>query len=80
MRVVAGHGPIIAAWPDALSAQRNYLNRLTLDLRQAIKKGTGVSKAVRSVAQEEGAKWRLFENYHARNATAGYAELEWDTP
>ena len=71
---------MIGAWPEALDAQRIYLNRLTLDLRQAIKKGTGVSEAVKSVAQEEGAKWRLFENYHARNATAGYAELEWETP
>ena len=80
VRVVAGHGPMIGVWPEALDAQRIYLNRLTVDLRQALKKGTGVSEAVKSVAQEEGAKWRLFENYHARNATAGYAELEWETP
>ena len=57
-----------------------YLLRLTADLRNAIRKGSSVSETVKTAGREEAAKWSLFENYNARNATTGYAELEWETP
>ena len=79
-RVVPGHGPAVADWPNALNDQRAYLLRLTADLRNAIRKGSGVSETVKTAGREEAAKWSLFENYNARNATTGYAELEWETP
>ncbi len=77
-RVVAGHGPMVAPWPQALEAQRAYLTRLTADLRAAIRKGETVGAAARSAAQEERGNWRLFDDYNPRNATAGFAELEWE--
>lgn len=79
-RVVPGHGPLVAPWPKALDDERNYLTRLTADLRAAIKKGESVTDATKAAGASEQGKWRLFENYHARNATAGFAELEWETP
>ena len=79
-RVVAGHGPIDASWPKALDDQRDYLSRLTRDLRAAIKKGENVGEAAKTAGASERDKWRLFDNYHARNATAGFAELEWEGP
>lgn len=79
-RVVPGHGPMVAPWPKALDDERNYLGRLTADLRAAIKKGENVGDAARSAGAGERDNWRLFENYHARNATAGFAELEWEGP
>jgi quinoprotein relay system zinc metallohydrolase 2 len=79
-RVVPGHGPLVAAWPKALDDQRTYLTRLTADLRAAIKKGDTVADAASAAAQSEREKWRLFDNYNGRNATAGFAELEWETP
>ncbi|MGJ0504684.1 MAG: quinoprotein relay system zinc metallohydrolase 2 [Methylocystis sp.] len=79
-QVVAGHGPLPAPWPKALDDQRAYLMRLTADLRAAIKQGEGVSAAAKSAGAEERDKWRLFDDYNARNATAGFAELEWETP
>jgi quinoprotein relay system zinc metallohydrolase 2 len=80
VRVVPGHGPLVAAWPKALDDERAYLTRLTADLRAAIKKGDTVADAARVAAQSEREKWRLFDNYNGRNATAGFAELEWETP
>lgn len=79
-QVVAGHGPLPAPWPKALEDERAYLMRLTADLRAAIKKGEGVAAAAKTAGAEEREKWRLFEDYNARNATAGFAELEWEGP
>ncbi len=77
-RVVPGHGPMVAPWPKALDDERAYLTRLTADLRAAIKKGESVNAAAAEAAAGERTKWRLFEDYNARNATAGFAELEWE--
>lgn len=79
-RVVPGHGPMVAPWPKALEDERAYLTRLTGDLRAAIKKGESVKAAAAEAAAGERGKWRLFEDYNARNATAGFAELEWEGP
>jgi quinoprotein relay system zinc metallohydrolase 2 len=80
VRAVPGHGPLVVAWPKALEDERAYLTRLTTDLRAAIKKGDTVGDAAAVAAQSERDKWRLFDNYNGRNATAGFAELEWETP
>jgi len=79
-RVVPGHGPAVAPWPEALDNQRAYLDRLTADLRAAIRKGETLDAASKTVGAAERPKWRLFDDYHPRNATAGFAELEWETP
>nr|WP_246744710.1 quinoprotein relay system zinc metallohydrolase 2 [Methylocystis sp. Sn-Cys] len=79
-RVVPGHGLEVAPWPKALDDERAYLSRLTADLRAAIKKGESVKDAAKDAGSEERGKWRLFDDYNARNATAGFAELEWEGP
>jgi quinoprotein relay system zinc metallohydrolase 2 len=78
--VVPGHGPVTAPFPKALEEERSYLERLTRDLRAAIKKGEAVDTAARSASQDQRANWSLFDDYNARNATAGFAELEWENP
>ena len=80
LRVVPGHGPVVADWPLALEAERTYLQRLTGDLRAIIARGDSVKQAASEAGQSERGKWRLFDDYNARNATAGFAELEWDAP
>jgi glyoxylase-like metal-dependent hydrolase (beta-lactamase superfamily II) len=77
-RVVPGHGPIVADWPQALAAERAYLAHLVMDLRGMIKAGDDVGLAARQAGQSERANWRLFDDYNPRNATAGFAELEWE--
>jgi hypothetical protein len=53
------------------------LTRLTKDLRGFITRGADISTAAKDAAKSEASKWQLFGIYNPRNATAGYAELEW---
>jgi quinoprotein relay system zinc metallohydrolase 2 len=76
-RVVPGHGPV-AAWPDALRPQRDYLGRLARDVRGLIARGTMLGAAAATAATSESSHWDLFEEYNARNATAAFSELEWE--
>jgi quinoprotein relay system zinc metallohydrolase 2 len=76
-RVVPGHGPV-AAWPASLDDERVYLRRLAQDVRALIKRGGTIGDASRNVAESERAHWELFDESNARNATAAYAELEWE--
>jgi len=78
LRAVPGHGPIVADWPVALGAERGYLQRLTGDLRAIIARGGSLKQAANEAGQSERDKWRLFDDYNARNASAGFAELEWE--
>lgn len=77
-RVVPGHGPVSAAWPDALAPERRYLQAVADGVRAAIAAGTDIASAPAEVAQEERGRWQLFDDFHARNVTAAYAELEWE--
>jgi glyoxylase-like metal-dependent hydrolase (beta-lactamase superfamily II) len=77
-RILPGHGPLIDNWRDALEAQRRYLERLTRDVRSLISHGAPISAAARSAGAAERDRWNLFEEYNPRNATAAFAELEWE--
>src|SRR5262249_19051914 len=76
-RVVPGHGPV-ADWPAALEDQRRYLARLAQDVRAGIKDGETIATVAKRAAATERARWELFDDYNARNATAAYSELEWE--
>jgi quinoprotein relay system zinc metallohydrolase 2 len=76
-RVVPGHGPM-AEWPTALTDERRYLERMALDVRGLIKNGTPIAQAAATAGLSEKSQWDLFGEYNARNATAAFAELEWE--
>ncbi|REF89326.1 quinoprotein relay system zinc metallohydrolase 2 [Methylovirgula ligni] len=76
-RIVPGHGPADSDWHEALDAQKAYLAKMTEDLRALLKQGADINTAAKKAAQSEAGKWQLFGVYNPRNATAGYAELEW---
>jgi quinoprotein relay system zinc metallohydrolase 2 len=77
-RAVPGHGPESVSWPAAASSERRYLEAVARDTRAAIKDGIGIAEAWRFVAQSERGQWLLFDDYHPRNVTAAYKELEWE--
>ncbi len=77
-RAVPGHGPVSVPWPSAAEPERRYLAAVAHDTRAAIKAGIGIANAYRQVANSERGKWRLFDEYHPRNVTAAYKELEWE--
>jgi quinoprotein relay system zinc metallohydrolase 2 len=75
--VVPGHGPV-SPWPAALDGERRYLDTLIADSRALIAQGHTITEAAASAAVSERPKWRLFDDYNARNATAAFSELEWE--
>lgn len=77
-RVVPGHGPVQAAWPDAASDTLRYLSALREETRERIKKGDDLREAQKTVAYGERTRWQLFDSYHKRNIIAAYTELEWE--
>lgn len=77
-RVVPGHGPIGAPWPAALDAERSYLMHLAGDVRAFVKRGADIGEAARGAGVEDRANWKLFDDYNPRNATAAFAEFEWE--
>jgi quinoprotein relay system zinc metallohydrolase 2 len=77
-RAVPGHGPVSVSWPQAAEPERRYLEAVARDTRAAIKAGIDIADAYRYVAQSERPHWLLFDDYHPRNVTASYKELEWE--
>jgi len=77
-RVVPGHGPASMAFPQALEPERRYLTTVEKDVRQAIAEGKTLSEATKTAGFSEKGKWKLFDQYHVRNVTAAFAELEWE--
>ena len=77
-QAVPGHGPASVLWPEAAASERRYLEAVARDTRAVIKDGIGIADAWRYIAQSERGRWLLFDEYHPRNVTAAYKELEWE--
>jgi quinoprotein relay system zinc metallohydrolase 2 len=77
-RAVPGHGPASVPWPQAAAAERRYLEAVLRDTRAVLAAGIGIADAYGRVAQSERGHWLLFDDYHARNVTRSYKELEWE--
>jgi quinoprotein relay system zinc metallohydrolase 2 len=77
-RVVPGHGAVVTQWRAALADQKRYLDLIAAGIRKVIKQGGTITQAVESVGWKEQEKWLLFEEFHGRNVTAVFAELEWE--
>jgi quinoprotein relay system zinc metallohydrolase 2 len=78
IRVVPGHGPASLAWPAALGPQKRYLETVANDVRTMIKQGRTLAEAMKTAGLSEKDAWLLFKEYHARNVSAAFAELEWE--
>jgi len=77
-RVVPGHGPVSMPWPDAAKPIQRYLAVLTDEIRVLIKENRSLSDATATVGLSEKDAWKLFQDYHVRNVSAAFAELEWE--
>jgi hypothetical protein len=77
-QVIHGHGAPSSDWTGALDRQEHYLQSLLHDVRQAIRDRKTLAETVPSAARGERSAWLLFDDYHARNVTAAYTELEWE--
>ncbi len=77
-RVIPGHGPVSASWPNAMQALQHYLYTLRDEVRAIIAAGGFLEDAVEKVGLQERDKWLLFDEVHKRNVTRAFAELEWE--
>jgi quinoprotein relay system zinc metallohydrolase 2 len=77
-RVIPGHGPHAMELPGALEPEQRYLTAIATDVRESIKEGKTLEDAIKTAGYEERNGWKLFDQYHVRNVTAAFAELEWE--
>ena len=48
------------------------------DVRALIASGKSITAAAGAAAAAERSRWQLFDDFHARNATAAFSEIEWE--
>ncbi|WP_414463559.1 quinoprotein relay system zinc metallohydrolase 2 [Hyphomicrobium sp. DY-1] len=77
-RVIPGHGPHAMHLPAAMYDEQRYWSVVAADVRRMIKEGKTIEQAAASAGSSERGKWQLFDQYHVRNVTAAFAELEWE--
>ena len=77
-QVVPGHGPHAMQPPAAFDPEQSYLAAIVADVRKLIKEGKTLEDATKIAGFEERDAWKLFDDYHVRNVTAAFAELEWE--
>lgn len=77
-RVVPGHGPASMPWPDAVRPLQRYFQTVAADVRALIEAGASIADAPARAGQSEKDAWQLFDDYHGRNVTAAFKELEWE--
>ena len=77
-RMVPGHGAPTTDWRAALDTQRQYLAGVRVGIRGALADKRTIADAVETLAHTGTDGWLLTEDFHRRNLTAAYAELEWE--
>ena len=73
-----GHGPERVDWPAGAADLQRYLRTLVEETRRAVRDNIGIQAAVETVGAGERGRWTLFDEYHGRNVTMAYKELEWE--
>jgi quinoprotein relay system zinc metallohydrolase 2 len=76
--VIPGHGSLVTDWPKSMLPEKEYLSALLTEVRAAIKKGVFLEDAVSTIGLSFKDRWKLFDEFHRKNVTKAYAELEWE--
>ena len=77
--VVPGHGPAgDQQWQQGWQKQLDYLTGIREQIRDIIYDFGTIEDATSSVGIQFRDQWQLFEDYHKRNVTAAFVELEWE--
>jgi quinoprotein relay system zinc metallohydrolase 2 len=77
--VIPGHGTIqTKQWKTALNKQRDYFLAVRQQIRDVIYDFGTIEQATNTVGLDQQNKWLLFKDYHKRNVTASFVELEWE--
>jgi glyoxylase-like metal-dependent hydrolase (beta-lactamase superfamily II) len=74
-RAVPGHGRVMTRWPEDLAPTADYLGALRREVEAALAQGLSLSETLE--ATRLPGQWQLAADFHRRNLSAAYAELEW---
>jgi quinoprotein relay system zinc metallohydrolase 2 len=77
-RVIPGHGPLVTDWPQSMQPEKKYLQMLLTEIRATIKEGGYLEQALETVGYTAKPHWKLFDEFHRKNISTAFAELEWD--
>jgi quinoprotein relay system zinc metallohydrolase 2 len=77
-RAVPGHGPVSVAWPGAADDIMRYLSVLRKEIRKLLDDGIDLEEAQETAGYSEQTHWQQFEEYHKRNVSKVYTEMEWE--
>ncbi|WP_417549409.1 quinoprotein relay system zinc metallohydrolase 2 [Methylophaga sp.] len=77
--VIPGHGPVLQQdWKAALEHEKDYFILIRQQVREIINEMGTINQATENVGVSEKDKWQMFEEYHKRNVTSAFTELEWE--
>lgn len=76
--VIPGHGPIVRDWPEGIQAEKHYLQYLQKVVRSKIQQGVFLEDVLQTVSYPDKHQWQLFNDFHKKNLSSAYAELEWE--
>ena len=65
-------------WTAAYGPMLRYLDTVIEDVRKIIAEGGTINDAIKTAGPQEAPRWELFDEFHQRNVTAAFAELEWE--
>lgn len=77
-RAVPGHGTVSDDLRQAIGPEETYLSTVLREVRAAIKAGVPIARTLDQLSATGTAGWQLADEFHRRNLTAAYAELEWE--
>ena len=77
--VIPGHGPALHQdWKAALEHEKDYFILIRQQVREIINEMGTINQATENVGVSKKNKWLMFEEYHKRNVTSAFTELEWE--
>ncbi len=77
--VIPGHGPVLQQdWKAALEHEKDYFILIRQQVREIINEMGTINQATENVGVSEKNNWLMFEEYHKRNVTSAFTELEWE--
>lgn len=77
--VIPGHGSVLQGdWKTALDKQNHYFTQIHDQVLKIINDMGTITQATEEVTPNTEEHWVLYEDYHKRNVTASYTELEWE--
>lgn len=76
---IPGHGAWRSpGWPEFLDAQTDYLLSLRKSVRASIADGDSLTQALERIQTGQQDNWQVYDEFHQRNVSAAFAELEWE--